>query len=444
MSPTPHNPEAEAALIGSMMLAPVIVPDVAALVTPSALFLPANSIVFRHICDLAACGADVDFLTLVGSLRSSGELEAIGGAPALSAMASSVPTASGWAHHAAAVRIEAHRRAIISSARRLEMLARDPGQPAESLASAVSCELESLTGGALGAADRAELAKDGVRNLLDDIDAAQRGERSALRGEIRTGIDELDEECGRFPRGELVVVASDTSGGKTALACQVARREAEAGRASLIISLEMARAQMSARILASCSGVSLQRITGAVPLCADDFARLTDGCAKINKAPLWIWYPKRTPTAADCVAMFRALRSKEPRLGLMVVDYLQLLAPRDEREGNQERQIAEMSATLKRGAISTDSVTIALSQRNEEGKLRGSRAIGFNADRVLVLEGGPDSDGNDSGEREIQIPKNRQGRRGIKIPVLFHGETQRFSEDTAPRTRPQTQKKGRK
>jgi len=444
MTPTPHNPEAEAALVGAMLLSPVIIPEVAALVPRSALFLTAHSIVFAHCCDLATCGADVDFLTLLSSLRASGELEAVGGAPALSALTANVPTSRGWEHHAAAVRHDAHRRAIILAARRLEMMARDPGMPAESLASSVSSELESLTQGAVGAADTAELAKVGVLELMDDIDAAARGERSSLRGEIRTGIDELDDVCGRFPRGELVIVASDTSGGKTALACQIARREAEDQRATLIVSLEMARAQMSARLLASSSGVSLQRISGNSPLCQDDFNRLCLGVGKIKIAPLYLWYPKRTPGAADCVTMLRALKAKEPRLGLMVVDYLQLLAPRDEREGNRERQVAEMSATLKRAAISLNVVIVALSQRNDDGRLRESRAIGHDADRVLVIDGGPDDEGNDNGERIIQVQKNRQGKRGVQIPVIFAGETQLFTGDTSPRTRPQNQKKGRK
>lgn len=438
----PHDPENEAALLGCMMLSPAIIADVAAVVAPAVFHLPANATLFRHMTGIAADGGDPDFLTLIGSLRAAGELEAVGGPAAISALTAATPSALGWRVHADALRLAAHRRAIIAAARRLEALAHDPGQPPESLASAVSGELEALTNGALGATDTAELARDGIKALLDDIDAAQRGERSVLRGNVRTGIDELDDACARFPRGSLVTIASDTSGGKTALACQIARREAEAGRGALIVSLEMARAQMSARLLASTSGVNLGRIIGNAPLCADDHARLMGGCEKLKSAPLWIWYPRRTPSAADCVTMLRAARAKDPRIELVVVDYLQLLAPRDDREGNRERQVAEMSATLKRAAVSLDCVVIALSQRNDDGRLRESRAIGHDSDIVLTIDGGPGEDGEDTGEREIEIAKNRQGKRGARIAVRFAGETQQFREDTSPRTRPQ--KKGRK
>jgi len=233
---------------------------------------------------------------------------------------------------------------------------------------------------------------------------------------IATSIPGLDEvTCGGPRPGELWIVGGQTSSGKTALEIQTCGNLLDAGRAVYVASLEMPVQQIIDRFVCNRGSVFLSKLKdpAAHPLNQLDTQSIARVIGRMKQ-----WKIEIHDESSDITAILDAARAMKERTGLdvLVLDYLQIGTTCGDY-GTREREVADISRTLKRFAIAEHVVVIALSQLNDHGEIRESRAIGHDADVVMkIVEDG------------VVIEKNRNGQSGIVLPLVLDGRRQTFVE----------------
>ena len=228
------------------------------------------------------------------------------------------------------------------------------------------------------------------------------------------GLDDLT--CGGLRPGELWVVGGATSSGKTALATQIGGNLLDAGSAVFVASLEMPTCQMIDRIVCNRGSVFLSKLRdpAAHPLNQLDMKSI----AKVIGRMAQEWRFEIHDETTELVEILDAARAMKKRIGLdvLVIDYLQIATTAGDY-GTREREVADISRSLKRFAIAEHVAVVALSQLNDSGEIRESRAIGHDADLVgKIIEDG------------VVIQKNRNGQSGVVLPLVLDGRTQTFIE----------------
>lgn len=226
----------------------------------------------------------------------------------------------------------------------------------------------------------------------------------------RFGIEKLDELVW-ISKGCQVVIAGETAGGKTSLATQMVA--ASELRKWAFFSLEMSAEAIVARLAASIGSINLSHLYRS-ELLPTEFSAWRDIEEDFSSRP--VWFDDRQFSVAKIAAICRSLQ-KAYGLDAIVVDYLQLITPSDRRRDSREQQVAEISRSLKNLAMELKIAVITMSQLNDEGRLRESRAIGQDADVVLRIT-----------REEIIIDKQRNGPRG-SVKIKFNGEYTRFEQN---------------
>lgn len=429
----PHSIEAERGLLGSLAVDPRLVAKAQqAGIVERSFFHPAHGTIWRTMVELEAKGAPIDMITISSRLSDAGKLEGVGGFAVISELWNH-PTAANWEHYAATVATKARRRALMADCDHVRALAANEGEEmsrAEEAAQQIG--LESAR--SMVADSEVQHIKVPMIEFLERVESAQTGTDTRPRLEI--GLPYFEKLTHGLPAGTMMTLGAQTSVGKTAFALQAAwsvASHATTPRSVLFISLEMSAQTLAGRVTAFTSNVALGKLHARKPELSEyDFNQLHAAILKVGISELYFWAPQMTPTAAQVAALMRIQKIQRPDLALVVVDYLQLLAPSNIRD-SRERQVAEMSDTLTRAAVALDVTTIALSQLNEYGQLRESRAIGHNSAIVARLTrpdfDQDDDDAQDTGERTLHLDKNREGRSMIPIPLHFDAEHMRFHEN---------------
>lgn len=427
MSAIPHSMEAEQGLIGSMLIDPrIVAAAVRAGLGGAAFFHPPHATMFDILTDLDASGSPVDFVTVTQILRDRGHLESVGGPASVSQLYTFTPTAANWRTYAGTVLEKAERRALMREADRLRELAASEGEPMDVVRDAAQ-GIGLAASRRMVANSDVQHVKHATMDFLDAVQAAQAGDDTRYR--IETGLPRFDTLTHNLPPGTMVVFGAQTSVGKTALGLQIASSVAfhdTQKRPALVVSLEMTAQKLAGRVAAARSGINLATLNARKPNLSEfDFSRLNGAVNQIMGSELYLWTPEKTPTAAQVAAMVRMQKMTKPELALVVVDYLQLLAPANAKD-NRERQVSEMCETLMRCAVGLEVTIVALSQLNDDDKLRDSRAIGHHA-RVVGILTRPDED-EDTGQRTLHLDKNSEGQAYVSIPLHFDGAHQTFRE----------------
>lgn len=242
-----------------------------------------------------------------------------------------------------------------------------------------------------------------------------------LRG-VATGIPTFDQMTGGLVPGQLVVIGGATGGGKSALGVQMAFWAATKDRAGLIYCLEMTGDEITDRILSGESRVPLSAIRHKA-LTNDQLNKVNVAISRFATGPAMVIEDSSDMTILQLRSNARR-HAAQRKLAIVVVDYCQLITGTGRFDGsNREREVAEVSRNLKQMAKELKVPVILLSQLNDEGRLRESRAIGQDADIVLKIE---PVEGNED-QRRLEVVKHRNGPRG-KILLQFHGDTTTFSE----------------
>lgn len=246
------------------------------------------------------------------------------------------------------------------------------------------------------------------------------------RSGVRFGVEKLDDLLASVQPGDMVVIGGGTGIGKSALALQAAHYSLLGGMAVVYFSLEMPARQLIGRLVSNISSVPLSRILKG-KVTPSEVTRIGEASERVARMPLWIIDSDHV-TPELIRSTVRRLKTLEVPLGLVVVDYLQLMRapPSGAREERREAIVAEFARGLKEIAISENLVVFGLSQLNDDGRLRESRAIGQHADIVVLI--------NQTGADTIlRVEKHRNGPLGAAV-AIFEGERFEFRSKSRPKS----------
>lgn len=416
----PHNLEAEAAIIGALLMENRALNECLSIMGPDDLYSERNRIIFRALCQIADSGKPVDSVILLEFLRERGEVEKIGGHLYITELLDSTVSAANVAHYAQIVKDKSILRQIITAAADMaEVAYSGNGEgPVEVLDMAQRSLMEISID-----RKRNDLrdSKDLCRTTFKSIE--ERHERGEAITGLSTGFADLDNWTAGLQRSELVIIAGRPGMGKTALGVNIAENAVLSGVPVAVFSLEMSGEALMTRIFSSQTRLDSRRLRRGF-ISGDEWPRLVQVVDRVSKSPIMIFDPS-TLTPMQLKAKARRLKI-EKGLGLIVIDYLQLMSVSGRHE-TREREIAEISRSLKALAKELDIPVIALSQLNRAvenrndrrpslADLRESGAIEQDADVIAFIYRGEvydkRPDNPDRGIAEIHIAKQRNGPTG--------------------------------
>ena len=387
----PSDTQIEESLLGSIILLPDCLDDVATIVRPEDFYDDANQRLFRAMSERHMEGKKLDIALLIDYLKKTGEFETIGGAAYLFRVSQSVPNAAHAKFYAKAVREKAVFRRLIevgSEMCRAGFEAYGDAKDALADAERAVSEIADSTSDA-----QTSDIRDMLNQAMDRLDSRLRGETVA--GTIQTGFTDLDALTGGMHAAEMVIVAGRPSMGKTSFATNIAEHVAiDQGKAVLIVSLESSAIELTDRLLCSSAEVNAHRLRNAT-LSQHDRGRLVEAAARLSQSQVFIEdSPARSVTDIASIARRTSRRSKQP-LALIVIDYLQMIEPDNPKDSRQE-QVAKISRRLKQLARDMKCPVVCLAQLNraaEDSKdhrprlshLRESGAIEQDADVVMLV-----------------------------------------------------------
>ncbi|HMB06338.1 MAG TPA: replicative DNA helicase [Isosphaeraceae bacterium] len=421
----PQNMEAEQGVLGSVLLDNEALHEVVPLLKVEDFYRDAHQVIYRAIRDLYDLGKAIDAITLAEELTRRSEFKAIGGDEALAQILGSVPHSANAKYYAQIVRQKSISRELIESANEILRDGYSNNFTAEQLLENAERRIFSIAEDQTKG-DTVEL-RDVVTLAMDRI-AARSESRHPVTG-IATGYFELDDITGGLQPEQLVILAARPSMGKTALALNICDHAAVNLKVpTLVISLEMGQLELAERLLCARSRVDGHKLRTGQNLGTREMTLLGKGYDELRSSPLFIDdTPARNMLQITANARRLKLRQK---LGLIVLDYIQLVDTEDSRDSRQE-QIAKISRRLKMLAREVQIPVIALSQLNRAvenredrrprmADLRESGAIEQDADLVLLLHRPEYYDASDQpGIAELIVAKNRNGATStVKLTFL--------------------------
>ena len=384
----PQNLEAEMGVLGSILLDPKLCDDVVMILRAEDFYADANRKLFGHIVQMHGEGSRVDTVLLVERLKGEGDFESVGGAAYLHEVYNSVAVAAHAVHYARIVRDKATLRSLIHASTEILRDAYDPTLEPKGMLGLAEEKIFAVHD--QRSSDHVASMHDVMMDAMQHID--HRLEHGGATG-LPTGFSDLDNLTGGLHDSELVILAARPSMGKTALATNIADYvTCEAGAAALFVSLEMAQLELAQRMLCARGRIDGRKFRGGY-LSGDDREELVKASSELSLARLYIDdTPSRTIT--EIAACARRLKRRE-NLGLIVIDYLQLIEPDNARDPRQE-QVAKIARRLKGMARELAIPVLCLAQLNRQAEatkdnrprlshLRESGAIEQDADVVMFV-----------------------------------------------------------
>ena len=428
----PQNVDAEMSLLGAVLIDEEVLADVTEHVKPKDFYDKRHVIIFDAMMRLYEKNKPVDLLTLTDELKRKKELEEVGGSAYLTELTNYVPTAAHAESYAEIVAQKAVRRRLIKASGEISELGYDEETTTQELLQQAEAELFSVSDQSLKQ-DLTSLESI-LTDSFDRLEELHRN-KGALRG-VRTGYRDLDNMTAGLQRSDLIILAARPAMGKTTLVTNLAYNVATiAKQPVLFFSLEMSKEQLVDRMLADASGVDSWNIrTGN--LSDDDFSKLSEAMGEMSEAPIFI---DDTPGLSVLEMRTKARRAAHDQpLGLVIVDYLQLMQGSGRSDGNRVQEVSEISRGLKLIARELNVPVIALSQlsRSVESRspqipqladLRESGSIEQDADIVMFIyrEAYYNPDTERENITDLIIAKHRNGPVG-KVELYFHPERLRF------------------
>ena len=435
----PHSIEAEQSVIGGLLLENEALDKIADILNAQDFYQHDHKTIFQHIAKLIEHNRPADIVTVAESLESTAELSSVGGIAYLGALAQNTPTAANIRRYAEIVRERHVMRKLVTVGSGIADSAYNPnGRDAQQLLDEAEAKIFQIAEGGNRTSQGFTDIKELLPQVAERIDMLfSRDDPSDVTG-IPTGFSDLDSMTSGFQGGDLIIVAGRPSMGKTAFSINIAENVAlDTGLPVAIFSMEMASTQLAMRMIGSVGRLDQHRMrTGRLE--DEDWEKLTTALGKLNEAPIFIDEGAGL-SSFDVRARARRLHRQCGKLGLIVVDYLQLMsAPAGKQGENRATEISEISRSLKALAKELDCPVVALSQLNRSveqrpdkrpvmSDLRESGAIEQDADLILFIYRdevyNPDSP--DKGSAEIIIGKQRNGPIG-RVKLTFIGEHTRF------------------
>ena len=429
----PHNLEAEESILSAVLFDNSTLLDLLDILTPDDFYHKHHQMIFTAISELFTDNQPIDLVTLTNRLQETNKLKQAGGAAYLASLVSSIPLAVNVKYYAKIVYDKACLRKLIKNSQSIvQRCFEDGGDVDEVIDFAESSVFEVSENKIKPSFYPLSKIIDESLHAIED----RQGHRSLITG-VETGFTRLDRMTSGFQKSDLIILAARPSMGKTAFALNLARNAAvKANVPTAIFSLEMSKEQLSMRMLCSEARVDSNVVrTGFFK--PDDWNRLTDAATLLMGAPIFI------DDSADISAL--EVRAKTRRLkmdhdiGLIIIDYLQLMKTRQSGE-RRDLEISEMSRSLKNLAKELGLPVIALSQLNRKleersdkrpqlSDLRESGALEQDADVVAFIYRdevyNKDENAVSKGTAELIIAKQRNGPTGT-VPLTFLNKYTRF------------------
>jgi replicative DNA helicase len=416
----PHDLQAEESLLGAMMLSSGAIADAAGIVTASDFYKPAHGHVYDAVHTLYASGQPVDSVTVADELRRANLLEAIGGPAVLAQIMASTPATSNAGRYAQIVEEYALLRRLISVAGEIAELGYSvPDDVTKALDRAESLVYEVNE---RRVTDSTKKLSEMLSENLDRLEAlVEKGE--SITG-TPTGYLDLDDLLSGLQPNALIVVGARPAMGKTSFALgMVAHAALVARKPVLFFSLEMSNLELSQRLLCAEAKVDSTRMRNG-HLQPDDWKKISGAMGRLGEAPIWI-DDNPNLTIMEIRAKARRLKSQVGDLGMIVIDYLQLMTGRSNAE-NRQVEVSELSRGLKILARELETPVVALSQlsrglemRSDKrpmlADLRESGSIEQDSDVVMFIfrEEIYDPKPENAGHAEIIVSKHRSGPTGV-------------------------------
>jgi replicative DNA helicase len=433
----PHSIEAEQSLLGGLLLDNGAWDRIGDVIRASDFYREEHAIIYAHIGRLLERGKPADVVTVAESLESGGDKDRTGGIAYLGEIAQSTPSTANIRRYAEIVRERAILRKLIAVANEIADTALNPqGRDAKQILD----EAESKIFEIAEAGDRSMHGFVHIEPLLTQVvDRIQTLYDPANPSEVTgvpSGYQDLDQKTSGLQPGDLIIIAGRPSMGKTALALNIAEYVAVEQRQAVgIFSMEMSGTQLAMRTLGSIGRLDQHKLrTGN--LNDDEWGKLTRALGRLHDAPIHI-DETAALNALELRARARRLHRQTGKLGLIVIDYLQLMSASSQGE-NRATEISEISRSLKSLAKELQVPVVALSQLNRSleqrpnkrpvmSDLRESGAIEQDADLILFIYRdevyNPES--TDKGVAEVNIGKQRNGPTGV-VRLTFLGQYTRF------------------
>jgi replicative DNA helicase len=426
----PHNLESEQAVLGALMLRPAAIHEIVDLLAPDMFYAKKHAIIFKMILELSMKNEPIDVLSIANALKEKKQLADIGGNTYLSELMSNVPSTVNIRHYADIVYKKYILRSLIDASESIATLAYEENDmPATEVLDAAEKSIFKISSG-VQTKNAFVSIKQSLIETVEQIEHL-REHKDELRG-VPTGFPDLDNMLAGLQKSDLIILAARPSMGKTTFALDIARNVALSGVPVGIFSLEMSAQQLVQRMLSAESRVDAWSIRTGHGLTNQHFTTLQEAASRLQKAPIYI-----DDQAGNSIVKMRSVARRlkaEHGLGLIVVDYLQLMST-SKNYDSMVNQVTEISRSLKQLARELEVPVLALSQlsravESRGGKprlsdLRDSGSIEQDADLVIFIHRDDRYKDEKDGIADILIEKHRNGAVG-SVQLLFDGKTTSF------------------
>ncbi len=434
----PQSVEAEESVLGAMLVNPLVVPRIAEMLTPDMFYDPAHAEIYASIIDMFNTSRPVDIITVSEDLNSKDKLKLVGGRAKINSLASNVVTTANAEYYAKIIGEKSSLRDLINAGSDIVEMAYEEGSTGEVLELA-----ERAIFSIAQKRTKTDLVhiKDIVGISFDQIDA--RYHNSDELSGVSTGFYDLDAMTSGLQKSDLIILAARPSVGKTTFAMNIAQNVAVlAKKPVLVFSLEMKKDQIVRRMLCSQAEIDMGRLNSG-RMQNKDWVDLSEAMGVLSEAPIYI---DDTPvlTITDLRAKCRKAAMKLGDIGLVVIDYLQLMEG-STKGGNSDTNRVNVISAISRGlkgiAREVDVPIIALSQLSRDiekrqtktpmlSDLRESGSIEQDADIVMFIHredyyGRENTEVENRGKAEIIIAKQRNGQVG-NVELLFQANITKF------------------
>ncbi|PIT93408.1 MAG: replicative DNA helicase [Candidatus Harrisonbacteria bacterium CG10_big_fil_rev_8_21_14_0_10_38_8] len=432
----PQNLEAEQSVLGGLLIDKTAIIKVADVLKSDDFYKPAHSIIYRSILKLYEKNEPIDIVTVTNELKEDGGIERIGGSSYLTSLIDMVPTSSHIDHYAKLVREKKILRDLINTSAQITEAAFNPTDELDQVLSDIEQRIFAISQHSIS--QRFSHVKEGLHSAYERIEMLHDG-KGKMRG-VPTGFKGLDSILSGLQKSDLVILGARPSVGKTSLCLDMIRSVGIHEQKPVgIFSLEMSKEQVIDRLIAAEGNVPLWKLRTGQLTNETDFQLIQQALDKLSRAPIYI-DDTPSPNILQMRAMARRLQA-EHNLSLIVIDYLQLIQPRNSNAGTVQ-QITEISRGLKGLARELDVPVIALSQLSRGvdqrdnkvprlSDLRDSGSIEQDADVVMFIyrkdRNTTDLDPDEENSTEIIIAKHRNGPLGT-VKLKFNPETASFRE----------------
>ncbi|QQG46304.1 MAG: replicative DNA helicase [Candidatus Niyogibacteria bacterium] len=430
----PQNLEAEMSALGALMLDANAAFKVIDYLRPKDFYRPNNKTIYETILELIEKREPVDMVSIANRLQEKNNLEAVGGKAYLTDLVNSIPTAANIGHYAEIVHKKGVMRELLEASQHINDLGYKEEESVDYLLDEAERKIFSISQASLK--QRFVSVGSALGEAWERIDRLHKN-KGELRG-VPTGFADLDNILSGFQSSDLIVLASRPSLGKTSLALDIARNAATKHNVPVgIFSLEMSAQDLIDRFIVADADIDLWKLrTGRLSEESDDFAKIGSALERLSKAPIFI-----DDEASNNILQMRAMARRlqaDKGLGLIVVDYLQLMQPRVQSD-NMVQQITEISRSLKALAKELNVPVLALSQLSRAveqrhppvprlSDLRDSGSIEQDADVVMFIyrEDKYKQSSERQNQADILIQKHRNGPLG-QVTLYFNQHKTSFS-----------------